>query len=90
MNRRGSTLLEVLAVFLVVFVIIAFLFRINQSEIKEDLNNVRSRETATRELWLIRIDSPEERIWMWTDENGVDWVLFAESNRVHRLGENDG
>ena len=90
MNRRGSTLLEVLAVFLVVFVIIAFLFRINQSEIQEDLNNVRSRETATRELWLIRIDSPEERIWMWTDENGVDWVLFAESNRVHRLGENDG
>jgi hypothetical protein len=90
MNRRGSTLLEVLAVFLVVFVLIAFLFRINQSEIQEDLNNVRSRETATRELWLIRIDSPEERIWMWTDENGVDWVLFAESNRVHRLGENDG
>jgi hypothetical protein len=89
-NRRGSTLLEVLAVFLVVFVLIAFLFRINQSEIQEDLNNVRSRETATRELWLIRIDSPEERIWMWTDENGVDWVLFAESNRVHRLGENDG
>lgn len=90
MNRRGSTLLEVLAVFLVVFVLIAFLFRINQSEIQEDLNNVRSRETATRELWLIRIDSPEERIWMWTDENGVDWVLFAESNRVHRLGESDG
>ena len=90
MNRRGSTLLEVLAVFLVVFVLIAFLFRINQSEIQEDLNNVRSRETATRELWLIRIDSPEERIWMWTDENGVDWVLFSESNRVHRLGENDG
>ena len=90
MNRRGSTLLEVLAVFLVVFVLIAFLFRINQSEIQDDLNNVRSRETATRELWLIRIDSPEERIWMWTDENGVDWVLFAESNRVHRLGENDG
>ena len=90
MNRRGSTLLEVLAVFLVVFVLIAFLFRINQSEIQEYLNNVRSRETATRELWLIRIDSPEERIWMWTDENGVDWVLFAESNRVHRLGENDG
>ena len=90
MNRRGSTLLEVLAVFLVVFVLIAFLFRINQTEIRDDLHDARSRETATRELWLIRIDSPEERIWMWTDENGVDWVLFAESNRVHRLGENDG
>ena len=89
MMRRGTTILEVLAVLLVVLVLISFLFRLNQSEIADDLAVAQSRETATRELWLIRMDSPEQTVWMWTDENGFDWVLFAESNRVYRLGGGD-
>jgi len=86
MMRRGTTILEVLAVLLVVLVMISFLFRMNQSEIADDLAVARMRETATRELWLIRMESPQQTVWMWTDEEGVDWVLFGESNRVYRLG----
>lgn len=37
MMRRGTTILEVLAVLLVVLVLISFLFRMNQSEIADDL-----------------------------------------------------
>jgi len=89
-HRKGSTLLEVLAVFLIVSILIGFILRMNEGEIQDDLQESRARETATRELWLIRMETPQERIWMWTDANGVDWVLFAESNRIHRLGESDG
>lgn len=53
-------------------------------------DEARARETATRELWLIRIDNPDQQIWMWTDENGTEWCLFGSSNRVYHLGEIDG
>ena len=90
LHRKGSILLEILAVLATVLILVSILFRVNQSEIAEDLSEARARETATRELWLIRMDSPQQTIWMWTDENGAEWVLFGESNRVYCLGENDG
>lgn len=87
--RRGSSIFEVLAILAVISILLSILFRFNDSLIEEDLENARARETATRELWLIRIDNPSEQIWMWTDENGVEWVLFGSSNRVYQLGEMD-
>lgn len=88
--RRGSTILEILSVLAVISLLLFTLFRFNNSLIEKDLQNVRARETATRELWLIRIDNPSQQIWMWTDENGVEWCLFGSSNRVYQLGEMDG
>ena len=87
--RRGTTVFEILAGLSVIFVLLSILFRFNNYLIKEDLQNARARETATRELWLIRIDNPNQQIWMWTDEDGVEWVLFGSSNRVYQLGEID-
>lgn len=87
--RRGSTVFELLAVLAVICILLSILVRFNNSLIEDDLNNARARETATRELWLIRIDDPSQQIWMWTDENGVEWCLFASSNRVYQLGEID-
>ena len=88
--RRGSTVFEILAVLALIGALLGILFRFNNYLIENDLKDARARETATRELWLIRIDNPSEQIWMWTDEDGVEWVLFGSSNRVYQLGEIDG
>lgn len=87
--RRGSSIFEILAILALIGALLGILFRFNNSLIEEDMENARARETATRELWLIRIDNPSQDIWMWTDENGVEWVLFGSSNRVYQLGEMD-
>ena len=87
--RRGSTVLELLAVLAVIAILLSILFRFNNSLIEDDLKDARARETATRELWLIRIDNPDQQIWMWTDEDGTEWCLFGSSNRVYHLGEID-
>ena len=88
---RGFTLLEILVVVVIIAVIFGFAMSLNIGEIKEDLRDARARETATRELWLIRMDAPNQSFWMWTDENGIEWILSGSSNRVIELGEsNDG
>ena len=88
--RRGSTVFELLAILAVIAILLSILFRFNNSLIEDDLKDARARETATRELWLIRIDNPDQQIWMWTDEDGTEWCLFGSSNRVYHLGEIDG
>lgn len=89
--RRGSTVLELLAVLAVIALLISGLLRFNNSLIEDDLKAARARETATRELWMIRMESPNQPFWMWTDENGIEWILSGSSNKVIELGEsNDG
>ena len=88
---RGFTLLELLIAVVIVAVLFGLAMSLNLGEIKEDLRDSRARENATRELWIIRMDAPNQNFWMWTDENGVEWVLSGSSNRVIELGEsNDG
>ena len=88
---RGFTLLELLIAVVIVAVLFGLAMSLNLGEIKEDLRDARARETATRELWMIRMDAPNQDFWMWTDENGIEWILSGSSNRVIELGEsNDG
>lgn len=88
---RGFTLLELLIAVVIVAVLFGLAMSLNLGEIKEDLRDARARETATRELWLIRMDAPNQPFWIWTDENGIEWILSGSSNRVIELGEsNDG
>ena len=84
---RGFTLLELLIAVVIVAVLFGLAMSLNLGEIKEDLRDARARETATRELWMIRMDAPNQDFWMWTDENGIEWVLSGSSNRVTELGE---
>ena len=88
--RRGSTVLELLAVLAVIALLISGLLRFNNSLIEDDLKAARARETATRELWMIRMDAPNQDFWMWTDENGIEWLLSRSSNKVIELGESNG
>ena len=88
--RRGSTVLELLAVLAVIALLISGLLRFNNSLIEDDLKAARARETATRELWMIRMDAPNQDFWMWTDENGIEWLLSGSSNKVIELGESNG
>ncbi len=88
---RGFTLVETLVAVTMIGLLLTLLTILNFGEMKQDLRDSRARNTATRELWLIRMDAPNQDFWLWTDDNGTEWVLSGSSNRVIELGEtNDG
>ena len=84
---RGFSLLELLVVIVAAGILISTMFYWRWEDTEKDLRYARARETATRELWMIRMDAPNQDFWMWTDENGIEWILSGSSNRVIELGE---
>ena len=87
---RGFTLVETLVAVVVIATLLTLLTILNFGEMRQDLRDARARNTATRELWIIRMDAPNQPFWIWTDENGIEWVLSGSSNRVIELGESNG
>ena len=87
---RGFTLVETLVTIVVIATLLTLLTIFNFGEMKQDLRDARARNTATRELWIIRMDAPNQDFWVWTDDNGIEWVLSASSNKVYEMGEENG
>ena len=88
---RGFSLLELLVVIVAAGILISMMFYFRWEDTEKDLRDARARNTATRELWMIRMDAPNQDFWMWTDENGIEWILSGSSNKVIEMGEsNDG
>ena len=86
---RGFTLVETLVTVTMIGLLLTLLTILNVGGIKQDLRDARARETATRELWIIRMDAPNQPFWIWTDEDGVEWILSGSSNKVIELGQSD-
>jgi len=80
---RGLTLLEIL-ITLVIIVILTSLV-LNSEKTRPQTQKLlleRELKTATRELWILRMDNPNQDAWAWVARSGQSYTLDRKTNKV--------
>ncbi len=84
---RGFSLLELLIVVALIGFIVSMSFYFRWDDAKKELSEKQQMQEATTQLWLVRIEDPNQPVfWVWEDENGVMWMLSRSDNTVKRVG----
>lgn len=73
---KGFSLIELLVALAIIAVLITLVLSVSKiDEQEERILLEQKHRTATRMLWLERIDNPGQGSWAWTDEDGKAWAM---------------